>query len=135
MLNTACLFIRDLRVMIIYSTTTKSAIAITFNFYSPIHFIWGFITAYYTFNFSFLIHIIRGFYWLQLHETFGPIVINISRVINDIMALAFTYLLVFVAFSFGMTYITDENTLALQNYTWSPLNLTIKPSGKVPMGF
>ena len=47
---------------------------------------------------------------MELHETFGPIVINMSRVINDIMALACTLFIVFVAFSFGMTYILDERS-------------------------
>ena len=51
------------------------------------------------------------------------------------MALAFTYLLVFVAFSFGMTHIMDEKTLALQNTTWLWLNITNEPSGKAYMDF
>ena len=64
-----------------------------------------------------LIHFFRFVYWLQLHETFGPIIINMTRVINDIIALACTLIIVFVAFSCGMTYILDVKIEVSSNTT------------------
>ena len=49
-------------------------------------------------------------YWLMLLEQFGPIVINISRVIHDIFTLIFTYLILVVAFSFGLVFILDDDS-------------------------
>ena len=52
----------------------------------------------------------RFIYWLMLVERFGPIVINISRVINDIFTLAITYGILLFAFTFGLVFILDDNS-------------------------
>jgi hypothetical protein len=49
--------------------------------------------------------------WLILIENFGPIVINMSRVINDIFTMAFTYGILIVAFTFGLVFILDESSM------------------------
>ena len=59
------------------------------------------------------IHFFRFVYWLQLHEKFGPIVINMSRVINDIITIAVTYLIICIGFSFGMIILLDEKVVKL----------------------
>ena len=43
----------------------------------------------------------------MLLERFGPIVINITRVINDIFTVIFTYVVLMVAFSLGLVFILD----------------------------
>ena len=50
----------------------------------------------------------RFVYWLQFHEKFGPIVMNISRVMNDISTIAITYLIVGLGFSLGLTFLLNE---------------------------
>ena len=49
--------------------------------------------------------------WLILIESFGPIVINMSRVINDIFTMAFTYAILLVAFTFGLVFVMDESNM------------------------
>ena len=56
-------------------------------------------------------------YWLMLLEQFGPIVINISRVIHDIFTLIFTYAILVVAFSFGLVFILDDDSSNMRNST------------------
>ena len=58
--------------------------------------------------------ICRFIYWLQLHEKFGPIVINMSRVVNDIITIFFTYIIVCMAFSFGLIFLLDEKQQKLE---------------------
>ena len=70
-----------------------------------------------TINLYSLIHFTRSLYWLQLHEKFGPIVINMTRVINDIIALVCTLIIFCVAFSVGMMHILDEQTEQKSNIT------------------
>ena len=43
-------------------------------------------------------------------ERFGPIVINITRVMMDIFTLVFTYFILLVAFTFGLVYILDGSS-------------------------
>ena len=64
-------------------------------------------------------------YWLMLLEQFGPIVINISRVIHDIFTLMFTYLILVVAFSFGLVFILDDDSSTKGNSTVISENMTI----------
>ena len=78
-----------------------------------------------------LIHFFRFVYWLQLHETFGPIVINMRRVINDIIALCCSLGIVCMAFSVGMMYMLDEKFLALQKGS----NLTTTQKGNIYTDF
>ena len=52
----------------------------------------------------------RFVYWLMLVEKFGPIVINISRVINDIFTLIITYGILVIAFTFGLVFILDDSS-------------------------
>ena len=49
--------------------------------------------------------------WLILIESFGPIVINMSRVINDIFTMAITYAILIVAFTFGLIFVLDESSM------------------------
>ena len=53
----------------------------------------------------------------MLLEQFEPIVINISRVIHDILTLIFTYAILVVAFSFGLVFILDEDFSNIRNST------------------
>ena len=49
--------------------------------------------------------------WLILIENFGPIVINMSRVINDIFTMGFTYLILMTAFTFGLVFVLDQSSM------------------------
>ena len=61
----------------------------------------------YTSIFTLAVHF-RFVYWLQFHEKFGPIVINFSRVINDISTIAITYLIFILGFSLGLMFLLNE---------------------------
>ena len=51
----------------------------------------------------------------MLLERFGPIVINITRVINDIFTVIFTYVVLMIAFSFGLVFILDGSSELLDD--------------------
>ena len=53
-----------------------------------------------TFAFSFI-----GF-WMQLSERLGPVIINLSRVIADVATIICNYILILVAFSFGILFVS-----------------------------
>jgi hypothetical protein len=57
--------------------------------------------------------ILRIGYWLQLGETIGPVIINITRIMKDILAIASSYFVILFAFSFGMLFLL---TLQLSSY-------------------
>ena len=61
-------------------------------------------------NSKYLWHFFRFVCWLLLLERFGPIVINITRVMMDIFTLVFTYIILLVAFTFGLVYILDGSS-------------------------
>ena len=52
--------------------------------------------------------IIRVIYWFLLHDTIGPVVINMSRAILDILTIAITFSFVLIAFSTGMVFLVAE---------------------------
>lgn len=60
----------------------------------------------------------RLMYWLQLSERVGPIVINMARVMNDILTIASSFALVCFAFTAGLVFL-----LANENYSNVVLNL------------
>ena len=45
--------------------------------------------------------IIRVIYWFLLHDRIGPVVINMSRAIMDIVTIAMTYAFVLLGFASG----------------------------------
>ena len=56
----------------------------------------------------------RIIYWFQLSGRMGPIVINITRVVPDIISISITFLIILFAFGIGIFYfvipnITEEN--------------------------
>ena len=67
----------------------------------------------------------RSVYWLQFHEKFGPIVINLSRVMNDLTTIAITYLIICMGFSFGLIFVLNESHLK------NDLDMTTKFEGNV----
>ena len=52
--------------------------------------------------------IIRVIYWFLLHDTIGPVVINMSRAILDILTITITFAFVLIAFSTGMVFLVAE---------------------------
>ncbi len=70
----------------------------------------------------------RLMYWLQLNERVGPIVINMARILNDILTIASTYVLVCLAFSAGLIFILSTesytNNVARLNSTGAEINYT-----------
>ena len=54
--------------------------------------------------------LMRLSYWMQLQEKLGPVVINISKVVTDILTVAGAYVLVMFSFSSGLVFVlTNEN--------------------------
>ena len=52
---------------------------------------------------------LRVLYWFQISETFGPVVLNITRVFTDIFTILSTYLVTLIAFSFGVAYLVSAD--------------------------
>ena len=50
---------------------------------------------------------LRVLYWFQVSETFGPEVLNITRVFTDLFTVLSTYLVCLIAFSISITYLTS----------------------------
>ena len=50
---------------------------------------------------------LRVLYWFQISETFGPVVLNITRVFTDLFTVMSTYLVWLIAFSISITYLTS----------------------------
>ena len=45
-------------------------------------------------------------YWMQLSERLGPIMINLSRVVSDVTTIMCNYLIILVAFSLGILFVS-----------------------------
>ena len=52
---------------------------------------------------------LRVLYWFQISETFGPVVLNITRVFTDIFTILSTYVVILLAFSLGITYLVSSD--------------------------
>ena len=52
---------------------------------------------------------LRVLYWFQVSETFGPVVLNITRVFTDLFTVLSTYLVCLIAFSISITYLTSTD--------------------------
>ncbi len=66
-------------------------------------------------------------WWLQLHDRFGPIVINVSRVVLDVSTMFILYLLFVLSFSSAFFYITSSEVYApevMALNTTPPVNYT-----------
>ena len=55
-------------------------------------------------------------YWLQLTERIGPVIISISRVMNDIFTISINYLLILVTFSMCIFYVSRVQTLNFNKF-------------------
>jgi hypothetical protein len=84
--------------------------------------------------------IIRVIYWFLLHDTIGPVVINMSRAILDILTITITFVFVLFAFASGMVFLVGERNkyLSYTNTTeWgSPdtkLNFNVTNTGYTKM--
>ena len=53
---------------------------------------------------------LRILYWFQISETFGPVVLNITRVFTDLFTVMSTYLVWLIAFSISITYLTSTDS-------------------------
>ena len=58
----------------------------------------------------------RIMYWLQLHEKMGPIVINMNRIVRDILTMAGSYLIICVGFSAGLVFALSNHHDYVNNY-------------------
>ena len=92
--------------------------------------------CYFHFDLGSTMAFLRILYWFQISETFGPVVLNITRVFTDIFTIITTYVVTLLAFSFGITYLvsSDENysdsndTLnegSISNYASKYLEITL----------
>jgi hypothetical protein len=54
------------------------------------------------------ISIMHFLYWIQLHKTMGPIVISISKVFSDVVTISCMYLVVLLAFSCGIVFLSSD---------------------------
>ena len=55
---------------------------------------------------------IHLFYWLQLHDKIGPIVISASQVISDVVTVSSMYIIILIAFSSGIIFILGTEKVA-----------------------
>ena len=46
-------------------------------------------------------------YWFQLHDKVGPIVLNVSRVVTDIVTIFFVYIITIVAYTVGLVLVLE----------------------------
>ena len=46
-------------------------------------------------------------YWFQLHDKVGPIVLNVSRVMTDIVTIFFVYIITIVAYTVGLVLVLN----------------------------
>ena len=56
-------------------------------------------------------------YWLQLTERVGPVIISISRVMNDIFTISINYILVLITFSTCILFVSRVQIYNFNNYT------------------
>jgi len=69
--------------------------------------------------------IIRVIYWFLLHDTIGPVVINMSRAILDILTIAITFAFVLFAFASGMVFLVAERNKYLTHTNTSEWRLAV----------
>ena len=54
--------------------------------------------------------LIRVAFWLQMNRRFGPVVININRVVLDIVTITCSYLVMLMAYSLGILFVLTVHT-------------------------
>lgn len=54
--------------------------------------------------------LMRLMYWFQLHDTIGPVVINMSRVTMDVFTIGGSYFMIAMAFASGLVFIFSTET-------------------------
>ena len=62
------------------------------------------------------------FYWMQLHEKIGPIVIFASHVITDVVTVSIMYIVILIAFSSGIILILGTERITKRLYRQNLLN-------------
>ena len=68
------------------------------------------------------ISVLHFLYWIQLHNTMGPIVISVSKVLRDVLTISVMYIIVLLAFTCGIVFmgsgiIKTAECTRLLNYT------------------
>ena len=52
------------------------------------------------------ISVLHFLYWIQLHNTMGPIVISVSKVLGDVLTISVMYIIVLLAFTCGIVFMS-----------------------------
>ena len=68
------------------------------------------------------ISVLHFLYWMQLHDTMGPIVISVSKVLKDVITISCMYLVVLSAFSCGIVFMGSDKIKAAE----CNLNLNVR---------
>ena len=74
------------------------------------------------------ISLMRLIYWFLLHDTIGPVVINMSRAILDILVIIITYAFVMFGIASGMVFLVAERNKYIvytNNTEWHDSNGTL----------
>jgi hypothetical protein len=61
--------------------------------------------------------VLKLLYWMQMHDRVGPVVINISKVVIDILTMVGILALMLLGFGFGFTFILHSSTYVTLNGT------------------
>ena len=59
-------------------------------------------------------------YWVQFHYKMGPVAINISRILLDVVTMFVIFMLINFAFSVGLAFVHSTVDYALNNSTTPP---------------
>ena len=59
-------------------------------------------------------------YWFQLHDKVGPIVLNVSRVMTDIVTIFFVYIVTIVAYTVGLVLV--DKSVKMSNTSATHVN-------------
>ena len=72
--------------------------------------------------------------WLQLSERFGPVIINVNRVFKDVGTIMLNYLVVLLAFSFGIYFVLKVNVIPLA-YSEKDAKISMKEGNPEEVSF
>ena len=68
--------------------------------------------------------LLKLMYWFQLHDKVGPIVLNVSRVMTDIVTIFFVYIVTIVAYTVGLVLVRNIDLSGLVGISKSLHNET-----------
>ena len=78
--------------------------------------------------------LLKLMYWFQLHDKVGPIVLNVSRVMTDIVTIFFVYIVTIVAYTVGLVLVRNIDLSGLVGISKSLHNETHDNASEFGLG-